>query len=171
MKYLSLILIALSFCLTACNNNDEPVINGFIPIHQDFLPGSVIFEVNDTEFRDKIKGWNNEKVIVNSIEELPNDPLGFTESYSKINFSDQTLLLYYQTHSYDIVSYSSSMIKNNQEQLYDWVIRLGTGGDINFGDDLERLVFTRYAILIPKTPVTTSDLRVVFSVFDLNWDK
>ncbi len=63
------------------------------------------------------------------------------------------------------------MIKNNSEQLYDWVIRLGIGGDINLDDGIERLVFTRYAILIPKTPVTTSDLRVVFSVYDLNWKK
>lgn len=171
MKYLNLILIALCLCFTACNSNDEPIPNSSIPIYESYLPGNVIFEVNDTEFRDKIKGWNNEMFIVNSLDELPNDPLGLPESFSKINFTDKTLLVYYNVHTYDIVAYESQIIKNNTEGQYDWIIRLVTSGDLNYSDEIERMAITRYAILIPKTSVTISNLRVIFSVYDHDWDK
>lgn len=168
MKYLSIILIALCLCFTACNNNDEPIPNGNVTIIESYLPGTIIFEESDMEFRNKIKGWNNEKRIVNSASELPNDPLGFTEAYSKINFNEYTLLIYYNVHTYDIISYRCNVIKNNSEDLYDWNIILGVSGDLNYNDQIERLAFTRYAVLVRKIPVNESNLRILFSVTSHN---
>lgn len=169
MKYLNLLLVALVFILPACNNNDEPIPFKNIPVIESFLPVTVIFKESDTEFRDRIKGWNNEKIVVNSSSELPDDPLGFTGYYSKINYKDYTLLLYYAVHTYDMISYRSNVINNTSEKSYDWKIILGAYGDLNNGEKVERLAFTRYAVLVGKIPATESNLKITLSVTDHNW--
>ncbi len=104
MKYLSLFLIALSLCLNACTHNDEPPTQVNLSIRQEFLPCNVIFSISDYEFKDNIKPWLNKQLVVNSVDEIPNDPIGFTGSYYKINFKENTLLLAYQINDYNVIS-------------------------------------------------------------------
>lgn len=173
MKYLSLVIIALGICLTSCRYNDGPQMEVNMQIHEQFVPANVMFSLSDTEFKDKIKPWYDKKVIVNSVEELPADPLGFNESYYKINFKDQSLLIYYDVHDYDVVSYSNRYYRNTVDRTYNWVIMLGVNGTIDNGEDGERAIFSRYAILVPKLP-ENADVRIWSSLinhdFDWGWD-
>ncbi len=169
MKYLSLILIALSFCLTACNNNNEPPTEVNLPIREQFIPGNVIFSMSDTEFKDKVKPWFNKQFVVNSVEEIPNDPLGFPESYYKIDFKENTLLLCYQINDYNTVSVTNRYYRNMVENTYYWCINLGVSGDINNGDNKDQAIISRYAILVPKLPID-ADVKIYFGITDHNWD-
>lgn len=170
MKYLSILLIALSFCLTACNNNDEPPIEVNLPITTQYLPTGVIFENSDKEFRAKIKPFVNTKWIVNSVDELPNDPLGFSENYYKIGFSNHTLLLFYDIDIYNLVSYQNRYFRNTVENTYNWSILFGISGKLNEDDsNIEKLFFARYALLVPKLP-DNADVKIQTSIIDHNWD-
>lgn len=170
MKYLSLLLIVLGFCLTACNDNEEPALEVNLPVTTQYLPAGVIWDVTDTEFKEQIKPWVNTKWVVNSTEELPADPLGFDESYYKINFSNQTLLLYYDIANYNIVAYQSRYFRNTVENTYNWSILLGISGKLNEDDaQIEKLLFSRYALLVPKLP-ENAEVQISTSILDHNWD-
>lgn len=170
MKYLGLILIALCFCLTACNHNEEPPVEVNLPITTQYLPSGVIWDTSDAEFKEKIIPWLSKKVIVNSVDEIPNDPLGFTENYYKINYTNQTLLLYYDVDIYNFVSCHNRYFRNTVENTYNWSIQFGISGKLNEDDsNLERLLFCRYAILVPKLP-EDADVNIFISLVDNNWD-
>ena len=112
----------------------------------------------------------NTKWVVNSTEELPADPLGFDESYYKINFSNQTLLLYYDIANYNIVAYQSRYFRNTVENTYNWSILLGISGKLNEDDaQIEKLLFSRYALLVPKLP-ENAEVQISTSILDHNWD-
>lgn len=169
MKYLSLILIALSLCITACNHNNEPPVEVNLPIREQFVPGNIIFDMSDTEFKDKVKPWMNKQVVVNSKEEIPDDPFGFQESYYKINFAENTLLLCYQIHDYDIVSITNRYYRNTVENTYNWSIVLGISGLINDDEEKEKAIISRYAILVPKLPAD-ANVRIWHGLVNHNWD-
>ena len=83
MRYLSLVLIAVSLFLAACNKNEETSTVVDLPIREQFVPGNIVFDMSDTEFKDKVRPWVNRELIVNSEDEIPDDPFGFPESYTK----------------------------------------------------------------------------------------
>ncbi|MCM1032898.1 MAG: hypothetical protein NC405_03995 [Odoribacter sp.] len=111
----------------------------------------------------------NKQVVVNSVDEIPNDPLGFAESYYKINFTENTLLLCYQIHDYNIVSITNRYYRNIVENTYNWSINLGISGEINSGDKSEKAIISRYAILVPKLP-TDAKVEIWHGLTDHNWD-
>ena len=90
--------------LISCNRNDGPQSETVIKITKAYLPGSVQFSRSDTEFLNKCKAWDNKKVLVNSLSDLPKDPLGFSDSYRNINFSTSSLLVCYKMHTWKIES-------------------------------------------------------------------
>lgn len=169
MKYLSLLIIAIGLCLTSCNHNDGPALEVNIAINEQFVPGNVIFSLSDTEFKDKIKPWYNKKVVVNSAQELPADPLGFNESYYKIDFKNHTLLIYYDIHDYNVVSYSNRYYRNTVENTYNWTIMLGISGTIADGEEGARAIFSRYAVLVPKLS-ENAEVKIWNSLVDHNFD-
>ncbi len=172
MRYLSLLLIALSFCLTACNHNEEPPTQVNLPIRQEFLPINVIFSMSDSEFKDKIKPWLNKQMVVNSIEELPNDPIGFTGSYYKINFKENTLLLAYQINDYNVISVTNRYYRNRIENTYNWSINLGVSGGIGDDEEDDKAMISRYAILVRKLPGDgTGKIYYGLSVYRWDWEK
>ena len=62
----------------------------FASFYLDFnIVRTVSFNVNDTEFIDKIKKWSKKKFVVNDLLELPDDPLGFSDAYKKADFNNQ----------------------------------------------------------------------------------
>ena len=170
MKHLTILFVLLILCLPACNKNSEPPLEVKLPISEEFVPANVIFDYSDKDFLNKLKEWNNKKVVVNSVEEMPDDPLGFNEYFYKINFSDQTLLLYYQLHDYDVVSYENIYYRNTKENNYNWTIYLGINGEINDEDNIEKLIISRYAILVKKLP-DNADVCIWQSISDhsISW--
>lgn len=168
MKHLNIAMIFITLCLAACNKSNEPPVEVPLPIWEEFVPGNVIFDYSDKDFLNKLKDWSNKKVVVNSTDEIPNDPLGFNDAYYKINFSDQTLLLYYQLHDYDVVSYRNIYYRNTLENTYNWTISLGINGEINDEDNIEKLIISRYAILVKKIP-DNADIIIWQSIQNHNW--
>lgn len=169
MKYLSLILFAFSLLLTSCNHSDEPPMTINLPIREQFVPCNLAFKKSDTELAQQLRPWYKMRLIVNSKSELPEDPFGFAESFYRINYSDNTLLLYYDIAQYNIVSYSNLYYKNTVENTYNWSMNLGISGLLNEDDEVENLVLSRYAILVPKLPAD-ADVVMWQSLVDHNWD-
>lgn len=151
-----------------CNRHHEPPIETVLPVNEVFVPASVTYDRTDTEFRDLCREWNDKEIAVNDVSGLPDDPIGFTDSYRNINFSDQTLLLTYRMHLFDIDSYRVRYVRNNIEHTYDWNIAIGSG---NYDDSDERTTgtFTRFALLVPKLPAD-AQWRVWWSYRDFSWD-
>ena len=92
MKPLNFLFLALCLILCSCNNNDEPDLEVTLPVSATYIPGSIEFDINNLEEeqkRDLIHLVNNEHII-NNVAELPNDPMGFSEAYHKINFKENT---------------------------------------------------------------------------------
>ena len=166
MKHLTFLLITLALCLTGCNNHDETPYETILPINESFLPTDVVISKSDSEFKEVYRKWNGKTVLVNSIDELPEDPIGFDSAYSKISFADQTLILYYAAHRYEVLSYRNRFYRNNVEKTINWAIVLGISGEIDGEDEF---IFTRYAILVPKMPEGVEPL-IWFSITDHNWD-
>lgn len=162
MKYISILCLALCIGLTACNNNDETPLEVDIQITEQFLPAGVIFNKDDAEFKEKCLEWNNKVILVNSPEELPHDPLGFQEGYKNLSYSTHTLALYYMTSQYNIVSCRNRLYKQTNDDTINWGITLGVSGDIEGADNL---LFSRFAIMIPKT-TDSSNLKVWLGVTD-----
>ncbi len=168
MKYLSVILITLCICLAGCSKNEPPT-EVRLTIREQFIPENLKFSTADNELKEKIKPWSNKEMVVNSTDEIPEDPIGFAESFYKINFSNNTLLLCYFVHDYNVVSVNNYYYKNTIEKTFNWSINLGISGRLNEDDIIEDAYLSRYAILVPKIP---SDSKVIIwhGLTDHNWD-
>ncbi len=171
MRHLTLLLLGVIFCLTSCHNNeDEPNYEFDATINLVYVPAGITFEKSDTEFLNKCRPWDDKFVIVNSSDELPADPLGFNDHYDKINFSDQTLLIYYSIHNYRVVTCRNVLTKNIRDNVYNWLLNLGIENKIEGASD--KLTISRYAILVPK--ITQNDrvkVNYTLTALDFNWEE
>ncbi len=62
------------------------------------------------------------------------------------------------------------MGRNNIEKSYYWSIQIGINGKLNEDDNnIEKVIFSRYALLVPKLP-ENADVNVYISLTDHNWD-
>lgn len=168
MRYLSLLLLTISLMLCSCNNNDEPDLEISLPIHEKYLPVSINFNINsldDAQKRDLIHLVNNEHII-NDASELPNDPIGFSDAYTKINFNESTLLIKYLLHDYTIDTYRNRYYLNTKENIYNWSINIGTASDIDV--DSDDMFFTRFAILVKKLP-SDAHVKTWYGLTQLGW--
>ncbi|MBO4965225.1 MAG: hypothetical protein J6C81_03040 [Muribaculaceae bacterium] len=155
VKYFLFLLIP--FLLTGCDKNDDLPMEVSLPISREFIPVSVTFEKTDTEAAEKYRPWNDKTFTVNSASELPDDPIGIPDWYSKIDFENYTVLIHYRLHSFTIRSYSNIFYRNTVERTYNWIISLGIEDD-----DDERgtdVALTRFCIMVPKLP---ADAKVLF---------
>lgn len=156
---------------SSCNHNDEPPAEVLLPIHDIYLPCSETIDRNDADLVERYREWNNKVLIVNSPDQLPDDPIGFNESYtSGINFNDESLLLVYRIFPFGgIDTYRCRFAKNNLENRYEWGISIGSS-DYDTDDDGKR-TFNRFAISIRKLPAD-AELYVWWSLTDYNftWD-
>lgn len=167
MKYLHFLACVLSLLLYSCaNNSEDPQTETILPIVQDYLPSTVSFSVEDSEWVGNIKDWAAKQVRVDNLSELPADPLGFSDAYSGINFNKYTLLLWYDIHNWPIDTYRSRYYRDNIEGIYNWNIRVGTATPPD--DSASQWYFSRYAILVNKIPAD-KDVKVWFSLGALNW--
>lgn len=172
MKYLSLIVIALSLALCSCNNNDETPPEIVLPISETFVPVSVDFNINDIDQEQKrqlIHLVNNDHVV-NSASEIPDDPMGLDDTYgssfSTINFREYTLLIKYLLHDWTIDTYSNRYFRNTEDNSYNWAVNIGTVSDTDV--DLDDMRFTRFAILVKKLPADAK-FRSWYGLTELGW--
>ena len=91
MRFLTIFVLSSLLLLCSCNNNDEPPTETMLSVSEAYIPCTVSFNVNDAEFVNKIKGWSDKEYIVNDLSELPDDPLGFSDAYKKMDFNQYTL--------------------------------------------------------------------------------
>lgn len=156
MKYiLNLFLILTILGLSSCNNHDEVAPQTPIPVKESYLPQTLALDMDDTGIHSLLQQWYGKDFMVNSPDELPDDPLGFSSSYDNIDFNESTLLVSYHIHTYDIESYRYTYVKNNLDNSYDWTISLGCNGlyDQPQGSSI---YLTRFAVLVPKIPAGSS---------------
>ena len=167
MKYLTLLILSLSILLNSCNNH-EPPLEIRLPISEVYVPVSVEFNEKEISQEDKSKLIHlaNNQYVINDVSEIPNDPLGLSETFGvafdKVNFNEYTLLIKYIINDWTIDSYNNSYYRNTQENTYNWSINIGTASDT------EPYRFTRFAILVKKLP---TDAKVVIwqGLTQLGW--
>lgn len=168
MKYLTILLVAMSLTLCSCNNNNELDLEIELPISETYIPATIEFNNNsiDEEHKSNIIHLANHTHIINSVSELPDDPMGFSEAYYKINFKESTLLINYVLHDYTIDTYSNRYFRNTKENSYNWSVNMGTASDIDI--DTDDIQFTRFAILVRKLPAD-AQVKSWFGLTQLGW--
>ena len=167
MRYLSILILAFSLILCSCNHN-EPALEIVLPIYETYVPATI--EVNtkgmdEEQKRNLIHLVNTNHHIVNSAAELPDDPIGFSEAYNKINFKNRTLLIKYMLHDYSIDTYNNRYYRNTKENSYNWMVNIGAS---NPDVDTENTLLTRFAILVNKLPAD-ADLKSWYGLTHLGW--
>ena len=168
MKHVSLILIIIaSAVMLGCYHNDsEPITETTLPINRQYVPETTIFQRSDKEFFDKIQWLNEKKFVVNAQSDFPDDRLGFSNAYKNIDFSRNTLLLYYRVHDWKIDAYQNIYFRNNLEHTYIWNIHIGTSTIPD--SHAETLHITRFAILVSKVP-EDAEMKIFTVLSAINW--
>lgn len=166
MNHYKFIFAALCFMLASCGSKDEPVGEYVMPINKEYLPASVTFKKDDTAFLNRCRKWDNKIVIVNSADDLPDDPLGFTPSYGNINFANSSLLITYKLHKLIIDTCDFSYIYKGTTDTFEWSIKLGSALDMTTGND--ETTFTRFAMEVPKL-ASDANVKVQLVLYDSGW--
>lgn len=165
MKYLTVLVMSLLLLCSCDGDKMEPSTEKTLRIEQSYQPCTSEFNIHDTEWVEKIKGWSDKKFIVNDLSELPNDPLGFSDLYTGIDFSKYTLLLTYDIHNWNIDVYRNRYYYDTIRETYNWTIFTGTY--TNPDENSEIWYFTRYAILVDKLPADTGvRMKLVLSAIN-----
>ncbi len=159
MKYLSVLCLIVGVVFCACNHNHEAELEIALPISATFFPATIESNINsiDDEQKRALIHLVNNQYIVNDASQLPNDPIGFSDSYRNINFNEKTLLIKYVLHDYTIDTYSNRYYRNTKENSYNWSVNIGTSYDADIVADYT--FFTRFAIVVKKLP---ADAQVKF---------
>lgn len=166
MKYLSLLLLTVSLILSSCNHN-EPALEIVFPISETYVPSSIELpnSLDEEQKRNIFHLVNNNPHIVNNADELPNDPIGFSEAYNKINFKNSTLLITYMLHDYTIDTYNNRYYRNTKENSYNWMINIGSASS---NLDTDNTTLTRFAILVKKLP-EDANVKSWFGLSQIGW--
>lgn len=163
MKYLILPLFALMLSLAACGGDDEPAVEyTHIAINETYLPCFISVGENPA-LNAECKDLNNKCYIVDSADQLPEDPIGYTPGYESIDYNKNSLLVTYRFHAGSFDTYESIYTRNNYEKTYDWFINLSTSESEASSVGLKSL--TRFAIKVPKLPKNAA----VRTVWRLSW--
>lgn len=143
--------ILLGLILAGCNrNHNEPPLETTLPIHAAFVPTQVWIDKSDTDLREEIEPLYDKLFVINSVDELPDDPFGFSDPYVKADFDNYTMLVYYHLHRWEMESYSYWFYRQNREHQFVWTITNNIG--VNLDPYPDKRQFTRYAVLVSKLP-------------------
>lgn len=169
MKYLVAVVFAVGVLLCgACNRNNDVPAETTLSIIDTYVPVTVQFKKGDTEFVGKIRDMVDNEFVVNSLSELPDDPLGFSAAYNNINFKEYTLLVSYHVHPWKIDTYRSRYYHDNIENTNVWTIHIGTSTRPDEYIE-DQYYFTRFAILVKKIPASFG-IKFWYSIGSLNTD-
>lgn len=135
----------------SCNKNNEPDLTVELPINSVFIP--VTIDVNtdeiDEQEREEIMNLMNNKHIVNSFSEIPDDPIGHNEALYNVDYNEETVLIMYLFKKWTIDTYSSRFYRDTKENSYNWVVKIGTTAEF---EDNPVVQLTRFAIAVRKLP-------------------
>lgn len=160
-------MMAVVAVLCACNRHEEPPMETVWPIQETYMPAGIIFDKTDTDFLDRCKEWDNKCLIVNDVAELPNDPLGFSDTYRYINYKNFSLILVYRLHRWTIDTYRCRFTRNNVENTFNWTLTVGSD---NFDtQDTNKVTISRFAITVKKLP-EDADLQIGWQYIDHGFD-
>lgn len=162
------ILIPLLAALIGCNRS-EPSGQTRLPIHAEMLPAVAVIDADVSEAREKMKGWAGRIIQVNSADDLPDDPFGFTPAYSSLSYSTETLLLWYNAFpDFHLESTRQWFIRDNSDNTYRWNMDLG-GSFSRTGKQVEKVTYVRMAIVVAKLP-DMAEVSVAYGISDYSWD-
>ena len=164
----SVAVVALAgAALCGCNHNDNPPTEVRLPIAVQYVPESVVFDRNDEEAKELYFPWASKFVVVNSADELPDDPFGFPKGYTDLNFNNTTLLIEYEIRREVYVTLENRFLKNYADGKYQWYKTIGNG---YYDEPLENeAVLTRYAIAVDKLP-EDAVVEAWTSITAVGWD-
>ncbi len=116
-----------------------------------------------------MKGWAGRIIQVNSADDLPDDPFGFTPAYSSLSYSTETLLLWYNAFpDFHLESTRQWFIRDNSDNTYRWNMDLG-GSFSRTGKQVEKVTYVRMAIVVAKLP-DMAEVSVAYGISDYSWD-
>lgn len=163
-------IIPIAACLVgmaSCGKDDGPKADKQLIIAQQYMPVSMTFDSTDEAIMQKCRDWNRKVVVVNSNDQLPDDPIGFSASFQHLNLQYQTLLLAYRMQVWNVESYTNTFIRSYSENCYKWTVSTGICDFFDEEDTTRN--FTRYAILISKIP-DGADVKMYWNESISGWD-
>ena len=166
MKYLASILLVLCAVLCSCSK-DEPKGEKLLPVVEAYSPATLDIDIDKPEWTDVVKKWDNKKIVVNSLSDIPDDPFGISDAFRNIDFNKCTLLLAYQAHNYPVNTYRNRYYKDETQDTYNWMVIVGTtDAPDQWG---EQWYFSRYALLVDKLP-TGAQVKFGLVSPSISWD-
>lgn len=165
MRYLLKILAVITIVLlSSCHKDDPDPLISQLPIHRNFGSEMICLRVSELESFPEL----DDLYIVNSIEDLPDDPWFSTEEFRRagIDFSKYSLIIVYNFIFGDILTYKYDWYFEDWCLRYRFDITCDYVRDSEWVDgELERATYIRSAILVNRIP---SDSRwiVGLSLFD-----
>ena len=160
-------MLLVGVLLCACNRHSEPPVETMWPIQETYMPCSIEFDKSDIDFLTTCREWEDKNFIVNDVAELPNDPLGFNETYRNISYKNYSLVLVYRLHRWSIDTYRCSFMRNNVEITFNWTLTVGSN---NFDPQgTNKVIITRFAITVKKLPEDI-DLNIGWQYVDHGFD-
>lgn len=162
-----LTIVLLCLLLSSCGGKDEPKGNVPLSINDAFIPVSIIVNRSDKAMVEECKIFSNKDMVVQSKSNLPDDPFDSDKTFDAIDFNYNTLLITYYVHTYNLLSCNNYFVRNYTDNTYDWTINMGITGDAV--DSFDQLIFTRFAILVPKLQ-KNADLKVYYGIGNYKWD-
>lgn len=153
---LNILFVISAIILTACKNNDrEPQITP-LTIHREFKTESMPVKLSEVT---DIKEYKDRMFIVNSIDDLPDDPQFGVADFQQagINFADYSLIITYQLIPGYITGYKYGWAYDNWFERYQFYVSLIQIKDSEFENgEIENFTYFRSAILVKRIPTTSS---------------
>ena len=164
---IKIFIMLVGVLLCGCNRHEEPPVETVWPIQETYMPVGVVFDKTDTDFLERCREWNNKRFIVNDVDELPADPLGFNDTYRNINYKNYSLILVYRLHRWSIDTYRSWFTRNNVENTFNWTLTV-VSNDFD-PQDTNKVIITRFAITVKKLP-EDANLLIGWQYIDHGFD-
>lgn len=153
MKYILNIIFVLSIALlTSCHKDDSEPAKTPLKIYRQFKTETKTVRLSELE---SLAGLDDKLCIVNSIEELPDDPFFGTEEFQRaaINFSEYSLIIKYHFVFGDVTGYEYGWYYNNWFLRYEFHITYDIIKDSEYVDgEIDLAIYVRSAILVRHIP-------------------
>ncbi|MBD5356621.1 MAG: hypothetical protein HDR88_06415 [Bacteroides sp.] len=166
MKRICYLLGVVCLLMSSCtHHNDGPQSETRLPIEEIFTPAGMWIEESDADapfFQD----ISRKLFVVNSADELPDDRLGFSDTYKKADFKNYTMLIYYQLHRWEFESCQYLYLRLNLERKFSWTITMKVAADEDTYPGMRCI--SRFAIMVNKIP-DGWDVTATFGLSDYNW--
>lgn len=148
----------------ACDDNDEPDYNSYLPIDRQYAPKTKVLDWPATPsiVKEEIAALTADVYLVNSVDDLPDTSL-FDDDFNAadIDFSQYSLIISYRITGYRPKSHTYGWGQNNSSERYSFYIHyIYNPNDDSLADN--NICLTRNAILVKHIP-STSTVSAVYT--------